>query len=134
MPLEGYWQRVNTPLRRLSGRERNIAIAAVVVTIAACVALIVATAAQRGRAGPGCIRALIPRHGRDVDACGARAKHICQARAGDTDPGAISVRRHAAAPVCFSVLNLSGASHGILAPVPFHVEIRRGHRWARSST
>ncbi|HYQ12442.1 MAG TPA: hypothetical protein VEP94_03250 [Solirubrobacterales bacterium] len=95
MPLEGHWQRVNTPLRRLSGRERNIAIAAVVVTIAACVALIVATAGTtRPAPGPGCIRALIPHvmGSETLDACGARAKHICQARAGDTDPGAISVQ------------------------------------------
>ena len=72
MPLEGHWQRVNTPLRRLSGRERNIAIAAVVVTIAACVALIVATAGtSRPAPGPGCIRALIPHvmGSETLDAC-----------------------------------------------------------------
>jgi hypothetical protein len=104
MPLEGHWQRVNTPLRRLTGRERNIAIAAVVVTLAACIALIVATAGQtRPAPGPGCIRALIPHvmGSETLDACGARAEHICQARAGDADPGAISVQeacRRAALP------------------------------------
>jgi hypothetical protein len=101
MPLEGHWRRVNTPLRRLGSRERNIAIAAVGVTLAACVALVVATVGNtRPEPGPGCIRALIPHvmGAETLDACGTRAKHICQARATDTDPGARAVQeacRHA---------------------------------------
>ena len=95
MPLEGHWGKVNTPLRRLGNRERNIAIAAVVITLAACAALILATVGNsRPEPGPGCIRALIPHvmGSETLDACGARAKHICQSRAGDTDPGAASVQ------------------------------------------
>jgi hypothetical protein len=95
MPLEGHWRRINTPLRRLTTRERNVAIAAVAVTLAACVALIIATVgSSRPEPGPGCIRAIIPHvmGGETLDACGTRAKHICEARATDTDPGALAVR------------------------------------------
>jgi hypothetical protein len=95
MPLEGHWRRVNTPLRRLSSRERNIAIAAVAVTLAACIALILATVGNsRPEPGPGCIRAIIPHvmGGETLNACGARAKQICSARSGDTDPGALAVQ------------------------------------------
>jgi hypothetical protein len=95
MPLEGHWRRVNTPLRRLSRRERYIAIVAVGVTLAACAALILATLGNsRPAPGPGCIRALIPHvmGSETLDACGARAKSICRARANDTDPGAVSVQ------------------------------------------
>lgn len=95
MPLEGHWRRINTPLRRLSVRERNIAIAAVGVTLAACVALIIATLGNSTPApGPGCIRATIPHvmGGETLNACGGRAKRICDARAGDTDPGARAIQ------------------------------------------
>ena len=95
MPLEGHWTRVNTPLRRLSKRERYIAIVAVGVTLAACVALVLATLGHsRPAPGPGCIRAQIPHvmGAETLDACGARAKQICHSRASDTDPGAIAVQ------------------------------------------
>lgn len=95
MPLEGHWRRVNTPLRRLSSRERNVAIVAVLATLAACVALIVATVGNsRPEPGPGCIRAIIPHvmGGETLEACGTRAKRICKARATDTDPGARAVQ------------------------------------------
>jgi hypothetical protein len=95
MPLEGHWRRVNTPLRRLSGRERNIAIVAVLATVVACVALVVATVGRTTPApGPGCIRAIIPHvmGGETLNACGARARTLCAARAGDADPGARAVQ------------------------------------------
>lgn len=95
MPLEGHWKRVNTPMRRLGRRERNIAITAVAVTLAACVALILATAgSSRPEPGPGCIRAIIPHvmGGETLNACGNRARNICHSRAADTDPGAVAVQ------------------------------------------
>src|SRR4051812_7054597 len=39
MALEGHWQRVNTPLRQLGRRERNVAIVAVIVALVAVLAL-----------------------------------------------------------------------------------------------
>jgi hypothetical protein len=95
MPLEGHWKRVNTPLRRLNRRERYIAIVAVGATLAACVALVLATVGNsRPAPGPGCIRAQIPHvmGAETLDACGTRAKRLCQARATDTDPGARAVQ------------------------------------------
>jgi len=95
MPLEGHWTRVNTPLRRLSRRERYIAIVAVGVTLAACVALVLATVGNsRPAPGPGCIRAQIPHvmGAETLDACGTRARRICRARASDTDFGATAVQ------------------------------------------
>jgi hypothetical protein len=95
MPLEGHWSRVNTPLRRLGRRERYIVIVAVGATLAVCAALILATIGNsRPAPGPGCIRAQIPHvmGAETLDACGARAKQICRARASDTDPGAMAVQ------------------------------------------
>ena len=33
MPLEGHYRRVNTPLRKLTARERNVLIAGLAVTV-----------------------------------------------------------------------------------------------------
>jgi hypothetical protein len=89
MPLEGQWRRVNTPLRRLTKRERNVAIAVVAVTIAGVVALILATVDDsRPAPAPGCISATVAGFtgAEPLEACGARARQICAAHAGQTDP------------------------------------------------
>ncbi|HWW67045.1 MAG TPA: hypothetical protein VNY83_03590 [Solirubrobacterales bacterium] len=91
MPLEGHWRRVNTPLRRLETRERNVAIAAVGVTLVALVALILATAGDsRPGPAPGCIRVLVAGRvgGEVVAGCGAEAKAICTRSATFDDPRA----------------------------------------------
>jgi hypothetical protein len=87
--MEGHWRRVNTPLRRLGTRERNIAIAVVAVTIAGIVALILATVNDsRPGPAPGCISATVAGFtgGEPLEACGTRARQICTAHAGQTDP------------------------------------------------
>jgi hypothetical protein len=80
MPLEGHWRRTNTPLRRLSARERYIAIGGVTVTLLAILVLIVATAGntEPGPA-PGCIRADVAGRvgGERIHPCGAEAKATC---------------------------------------------------------
>jgi hypothetical protein len=89
MPLEGHWRRVNTPLRRLTTRERNIAIAVVAVTIAGIVALILATVNDSRPAPPaGCISATVAGFtgAEPLEACGAKARQICAIHAGRTDP------------------------------------------------
>jgi hypothetical protein len=96
MPLEGHWQRVNTPLRRLSRRERNVVIAAVAVTLVAVVALVLATVGgSRPEPAPGCIYAIVPgvMGATPVDACGAQAKRICATRATRTDPGSRAIKK-----------------------------------------
>src|SRR3954465_13462891 len=80
MPLEGHWRRVNTPLRRLTRRERNVVIAGVVATLAAIAVLVVATVGDsRPEPAPGCIYAIVPGATRAPPAapCGARAKSLC---------------------------------------------------------
>jgi len=87
--MEGHWRRVNTPLRRLSPRERNIAIAVVAVTIAAVVALVLVTVNDsRPGPAPGCISATVAGFtgAEPLEACGARAQQICASHSGQTDP------------------------------------------------
>jgi hypothetical protein len=95
MPLEGHWRRINTPLRRLTKRERNVAIAAVAVTLAAIVAIIIVTLPNsRPAPGRGCIYAVVAGFtgAEPVEACGARARHICDTRTQEGDPGAAAIR------------------------------------------
>ncbi len=94
MPLEGHFQRVNTPLRRLSGRERNVVIAALAITVVSIVALLVATAGDsRPAPAPGCIYALVPgaTGATPIDACGARAQRLCARHATLDDPGSQAI-------------------------------------------
>jgi hypothetical protein len=94
MPLEGHWQRVNTPLRRLTGRERNVAIAAVAITVVAIVALLAATVGDsRPEPAPGCIYALVPgaTGAEPFEACGASAKRACARHATLEDPGSQAI-------------------------------------------
>jgi hypothetical protein len=95
MPLEGHWHRVNTPLRRLTRRERGVAIAVVALSLVAVLALVLATVGNsRPEPSPGCIRAIVPgvMGATPVEACGARAKRICAARATRTDPGSQAIQ------------------------------------------
>jgi hypothetical protein len=95
MPLEGHWRRINTPLRRLTTRERNVAIAAVAVTLAAIVAIVIATLPNsRPAPGPGCIYAVVAGFtgAEPVDACGTRARPNGAPRTQDGDPGAAAIR------------------------------------------
>jgi hypothetical protein len=98
MPLEGHWKRVNTPLRKLTRRERNVAIVSAVVTIVAVLALVLATVGDsRPGPKPGCIYAIVPgvMGATAVDACGAQAKKTCAEHASPalTDPVSVGVRR-----------------------------------------
>jgi hypothetical protein len=80
MPLEGHFQRVNTPLRRLTKRERNVLVAGLAITIVALVGLILATQSDsRPAPGPGCIYTVVAGRtgGEPVHGCGAEAEAIC---------------------------------------------------------
>jgi hypothetical protein len=84
MPLEGHWRTVNTPLRRLTTRERNVVIAGLAVTIVAVLALILLSE-NHGRPAPaaGCINVMVAgRTGGEVlHPCGAAAKTTCASAA-----------------------------------------------------
>jgi len=94
MPLEGHWQRVNTPLRTLTRRERRLVSAAVALIAAATVALVLlAASASTAPPRPGCIDAIVPgaMGGQPIDACGAAARRLCSERRGQSDPGSLVV-------------------------------------------
>ncbi len=96
MPLQGHWDRVNTPLRKLTRRERNVAIGAVAVTVIAILAVVLATAGNSApKAGPGCIYAIIPgvMGAEPVDACGRQAEFVCAKHQTGTAPGSETIRK-----------------------------------------
>jgi hypothetical protein len=84
MPLEGHWERTNTPLRRLTRRERRVAIVSAVVVLATVLVLVLATVGDsRPAPKPGCIYAIVPgvMGATPVDACGAKARQTCEEHA-----------------------------------------------------
>ena len=94
MPLEGHWQRTNTPLRRLTNRERNVVIAGLGTTLIALAVLLLATAGDsRPPPAPGCIS--VPVAGRTgaelVHGCGTEAREICARAATRDDPGSDAI-------------------------------------------
>jgi hypothetical protein len=95
MPLEGHYQRVNTPLRKLTSRERNVIIAGLAVTVIAVLALLFVPAHnetplldENGGARSGCIEvAVAGRVGSEpVVGCGTKAEQICIRSAGFDSP------------------------------------------------
>lgn len=80
MPLEGHWQRTNTPLRKLTGRERKGGSAMIAMSAIAIAGLLLATAGD-SRPGPvpGCIETVVAGRvgGEPVNGCGAKAEAIC---------------------------------------------------------
>lgn len=97
MPLEGHWKRVNTPLRRLTKRERTVALSALAVSIVTVLALVLATVGNsRPGPKPGCIYAIVPgvMGATPVDECGEQAKKTCADHADTslTDPPSRAIR------------------------------------------
>jgi hypothetical protein len=85
MPLEGHWKRTNTPLRKLTSRERNAVLAGLVVTVVAIVVLILATAGgSQAPLAPGCMRVVVAGRvgGELLHPCGAQARALCARSAG----------------------------------------------------
>ena len=97
MPLEGHFRRVNTPLRQLTPRERNVIVAGLVVMLATLAAILLATAGDSRpvTTAPGCIHVVSGRTGGEVvAACGAEAKATCARSASFHDPRAEEVTEH----------------------------------------
>jgi type II secretory pathway component PulM len=87
MPLEGHFERVNTPLRKLAPRERNVVISLLILTTVAILALIfVPSHTERPLAPRGCLETYVAgRVGSEpVAGCGAKAEALC-ARAATFD-------------------------------------------------
>jgi hypothetical protein len=94
MPMEGQWERVNTPLRQLTRRERRVAIGATIAVVITLIVLIAATAGNsRPAPGPGCIRANIPHvmGAEELNLCGGNARHACARSRNLSDPGALAI-------------------------------------------
>jgi hypothetical protein len=80
MPLEGHWQKQNTPLRKLGGRERGVGLAVLAVTVVALLAVVGATAGDSNPPTPkGCIRANVAGvvGAETISGCGAEAEAKC---------------------------------------------------------
>ncbi len=91
MPLEGQWQRTQTPLRKLTHRERNVALGVLAATVVALVAILLVTAGDsRPGPGPGCIETVVAGRvgGELIHACGAEARATCARSATFDDPRA----------------------------------------------
>jgi hypothetical protein len=89
MPLEGHFNRVNTPLRRLTKRERNVVTAGLAVTLIALTALLFATSRDsQPPPASGCIRVSVAgRTGAElIQACGVEARELCTRSVGVDEP------------------------------------------------
>ena len=78
MPLEGHWQRTQTPLRSISRRELRALVVAAAAIAGAALVLVLTAAGSSSKAG--CIDATIASTtgGAQVHACGAQAKQFCR--------------------------------------------------------
>ena len=80
MPLEGHYERQNTPLYKLSPREIKVAFSILIVTVVAMIAVVAATA---GDSNPppaiGCINPTVAGivGAETINACGQEAVDIC---------------------------------------------------------
>ena len=80
MPLEGHYERQNTPLYKLSSRELKAAAGALVVTVVAMLALVAFTAGDSNPApAQGCINPTVAGvvGAETLNACGQKAVDIC---------------------------------------------------------
>jgi hypothetical protein len=97
MPLEGHWERQQTPLRLMTARERRIgaivASALAVATVALVLYIVLADSGSSAPA-PGCISvtAASTMGGATVHACGDAAQRWCTVAAGETTPLARAIR------------------------------------------
>jgi hypothetical protein len=95
MPLEGHWQRQNTPLRRLSRREgRTLAIVATIVLLAAAGVVYAVVNQGTTAARAGCIEltAASTTGGATLRYCGRDAAELCRSQAGRSGPVARSAQ------------------------------------------
>lgn len=85
MPMEAQWERINTPLRTLTPRERNTGLVLGGLTVLA-IALILILNVGKAPAplAPGCIDATVPwiMGGEHIVRCGKRAEQLCATEAG----------------------------------------------------
>lgn len=94
VPLEGHWERMNTPLRETTPRERLLVRIVLAVLVVAAIATGVVAIATRnnGTSGnplaAGCIRIEAPSTmgGSSSDLCGHEAASFCRSAAAHSPP------------------------------------------------
>jgi len=95
MPLEGHYRRVNTPLRKLSPRERAVLAVGIAITAIAIAALLFVPSHndqplldEHGGGQRGCIEvAVAGRVGSEpVVGCGKKAEALCRRASGFEGP------------------------------------------------
>ncbi len=100
MPLEGHYRKVNTPLRKLTKRERNVVIGVGLVTLVAVLALLFLPShndkpllESNGGQRAGCVEtAVAGRVGSEpVVGCGTKAEQICRRASNYDDPRARTI-------------------------------------------
>ena len=81
MPLEGHYERQNTPLYKLSRREIWVAASIVAVTLVTIIAMVAVTGASNSNPAPaqGCINPTVAGivGAETINACGQEAVDIC---------------------------------------------------------
>ena len=98
MPLQGHWQRVNTPLRETTPRERLLVrVVAAVMGLAVVAAVIVAIGSSSPSTPAGCIHVELPSTMGAVasNLCGDTARQFCHSSAAHSEP-----LNHTALPKC----------------------------------
>jgi hypothetical protein len=98
VPLQGHWEKVNTPLRATTGRERLLLrVAGALGALAVIAAVIVAIGSSSPSTPAGCIHVELPSTMGAVasDLCGRTARQFCQSAAAHTEP-----LNHTALPKC----------------------------------
>jgi hypothetical protein len=95
MPLEGHYRRVNTPLRKLTGRERVVLAVGIAITAIAIAALLFLPSSndtplldEHGSRRAGCIEvAVAGRVGSEpIVGCGRKAVALCRRASGFEGP------------------------------------------------
>jgi hypothetical protein len=95
MPLEGHYRRVNTPLRKLTGRERAVLAVGIAITAIAILALLFLPSSsdtplldEHGGGRAGCIEvAVAGRVGSEpIVGCGRKAVALCRRASGFEGP------------------------------------------------
>jgi hypothetical protein len=98
VPLQGHWQKVNTPLRETTGRERLLLrVVLVIGGLATIAAVIVAISSSSPSTPAGCVHVELPSTMGAVasDLCGRTAREFCQSPAAHSEP-----LNHTALPKC----------------------------------
>jgi hypothetical protein len=94
MPMQGHWDRLNTPVRQTTPREKLLVRAVVWLLAGIAVATVVVAIATRdnGTSGQplaaGCIRVEMPSTmgGGSSDLCGNTAREFCTSHAANSEP------------------------------------------------